>query len=231
MLEQAAECGTTDIVATPHCDLEYTFEPEVIQERADELRGILGDRIRLHTGCDFHLTFDNVQDAVAHPAKYTIAQKSYLLVEFSDLLIFKNCSEIFGHLLDAGIRPIITHPERNRLLQQRLDKLRQWVIEGCYLQITSSSIIGRFGKTAQGFCEQLIKENLVHFVASDCHDTKHRPPSSLKESYAWIAKHYSEDYAQRLYFENPKSVVAGEALKAYEPGGLLYARKWYEFWR
>jgi len=230
MLAMAAECGTTDIVATPHCDLEYKFEPAVIRERADQLREIMGDRLRIYEGCDFHLTFDNIQDAIAHPGKYTINHKSYLLVEFSDLLIFKNCSEIFGNLLHAGIRPVITHPERNRLLQQRLDKLRQWVIEGCYLQVTSSSLLGRFGKTAREFSMQLIKENLVHFVASDAHDTQHRPPS-LTEAYEWVSKNYTEAYARRLFLDNPRAAVAGEPLEPYEPGGLMHPRKWYEFWR
>lgn len=230
MLAMAAECGTTDIVATPHCDLEYPFQPEVIGQRIAELRAAAGNHPQIHEGCDFHLTYDNVQDAVANPGKYTIDHKSYLLVEFSDLLIFKNCSEIFGNLMNAGIRPVITHPERNRLLQQRLDRLRQWVAEGCYLQITSSSVTGRFGNTARDFCLLLIKENLVHFVASDAHDTKHRPTSSLKESFEWIARHYGEPYAERLCVTNPRAALAGSPLEPFEAAAAPQSRKWYKFW-
>ena len=33
MLRMAAESGTTDIVATPHADLHYKFQPELMEER------------------------------------------------------------------------------------------------------------------------------------------------------------------------------------------------------
>jgi protein-tyrosine phosphatase len=230
MLQMAAGSGTTDIVATPHCDLEYAFEPDLIRQRVEELTALTGGAPRIHEGCDFHLTYDNVQDAIANPGKYTIGHKSYLLVEFSDLLIFKNCSEIFGNLLNAGIRPVITHPERNRLLQQRLDKLRQWVIEGCYLQVTAGSLLGNFGNTARRFSLELIKENLVHFIASDAHDTRHRTTAMMKQAYDWVVETYNEEYARSLFVDNPAAALAGEPLKPYQAHGLLRPkRKWYDF--
>ena len=84
MLEAAAAAGTTDIVATPHADTQYGFQPELIVERIAELKAANASEIRIHNGCDFHLTFDNVADAIANPAKYTINHKRYLLVELSD---------------------------------------------------------------------------------------------------------------------------------------------------
>src|SRR5438093_8548781 len=70
MLELARSAGTTDIVATPHANAEYGFNPELIGQRIAELRGHVD--LRIHSGCDFHLQFDNINDAVAHPEKYTI---------------------------------------------------------------------------------------------------------------------------------------------------------------
>ena len=102
MLRIAARCGTTDIVATPHANLDFAFRPELIRERLDQVRAASGVDPAIHVGCDFHLSFDNIQDAVAHPTRYTINARQYLLVEFSDLLIFKNTDEIFGLLMGAG---------------------------------------------------------------------------------------------------------------------------------
>ena len=62
MLQMAADDGTSDIVGTPHSDLTYKLQPEVIAERLIELNGALDGRIRVHHGCDFHLHFDNIQD-------------------------------------------------------------------------------------------------------------------------------------------------------------------------
>jgi len=117
MLRMAAEHGTTDLVATPHANLTYRFEPQRIAERLAKVEEAAGGVLRLYTGCDFHLSFENIQDAIEYPRKYTIHQKNYLLVEFSELLIFKNTDEIFARLRDAGMIPVITHPERNVLFR------------------------------------------------------------------------------------------------------------------
>ncbi|MBL8219819.1 MAG: hypothetical protein JNL62_11350 [Bryobacterales bacterium] len=229
MLRMAADSGTTDIVATPHADLEYTFQPELIRQRVDELTAATGGHPRIHEGCDFHLTFDNIQDAIANPTKYTINHKNYLLVEFSDLLIFQNMAEIFERMRGAGILPVITHPERNPLLQQRLPALERWVEEGSYIQVTAQSLFGRFGKTARAFSMELLKRNLVHFLASDAHDTQHRPPV-LKDAYAWTAGEYGEALARRLCVDNPRAAIEGVPLPA--PGEPeVSPRKWYRFWR
>lgn len=118
MLRMAAAHGTTDIVATPHADLQFAFQPDLINERRQELQQRLGETIRIHTGCDFHLKLDNIQDAIAHPTKYSVNGRGWLLVEFSDLMIFPNTEEIFLQLENAGLRIIVTHPERNWLLRQ-----------------------------------------------------------------------------------------------------------------
>src|SRR5437773_1490973 len=114
MLELAKRSGTRAIVATPHANSRYPFDPAVVQQRIAELATHVD--IAIHPGCDFHLQFDNIEDAVAHPAKYTINHENYLLVEFSDLSVFHTAGDILERLLDAGMIPIITHPERNARL-------------------------------------------------------------------------------------------------------------------
>ena len=67
------------------------------------VRRYLGNRISLALGCDFHLMFDNIEDAIANPAKYSINGKQYLLVEFPDHGISQNMKEIFFRLGMAGL--------------------------------------------------------------------------------------------------------------------------------
>src|SRR5688500_1615002 len=109
MLRLAAAAGTTDIVATPHASGQYAFSPELIDARIGELSA--ATEVRIHRGCDFHLQADNIEDAIAHPHKYTINHSGYLLVEFSDIAIFASTDEILSELVGAGMAPIITHPE------------------------------------------------------------------------------------------------------------------------
>ena len=212
MLRMATEHGTTDIVLTPHASPEYKFDPETNNERLAQLTATIGEAIRLHIGCDFHLTFDNIQDAIQNPAKYTIDRQNYLMVEFNDMLIFHNTAEIFGRLMDAGMIPVITHPERNSLLRQRIDKIAEWVEAGTRVQVTAQSLTGRFGKRAETFSRELLDRNLVHVIASDAHDCKHRPPR-MDEAFAWLKENYSEATAMLLCVTNPGAALSGEAMQ------------------
>lgn len=207
----AGRHGTTDIVASPHANLEYRFDPAVNAERRAALEAVNDSGVKVHLGCDFHLQYENISDALANPRKYTIAGGPYLLVEFSDLLIFKNTAEIFGDLLGAGMIPVITHPERNTLLQQRLGELKEWVEMGCTVQVTGQSILGQFGSRALKFSETLMDEGLTHFIASDAHDLKHRPPR-LDEAFAHVEKRWGGETAEILFRGNPGAVIRGEKL-------------------
>src|ERR1700685_1904516 len=95
LVTMAARAGTTDLVGTPHASPQYPFDFGLVQQRLSEVQEATGGIVRLYSGCDFHLSYDNIQDALANPRKYTINQNSYLLVEFSDLLIFRNTQDIF----------------------------------------------------------------------------------------------------------------------------------------
>jgi protein-tyrosine phosphatase len=229
MLKIAAASGTTDIVGTPHANSEYAFDPEVVAQKLAELTAAAGDSIRIHTGCDFHLQYENIQDSLEHPTKYTINHKNYLLVEFSDLMIFNTTADIFYQLRSAGMVPVVTHPERNWLLQKRFDAIKQWVSEGACLQVTAHSLVGRFGKHAREYADKLIKAGLVHFIASDAHGTKDRNPD-MREAFEYVSDRYGPKRAELLFVVNPRAALEGRRLPEAALAGEEPARKWYQFW-
>ncbi|HEU0119368.1 MAG TPA: CpsB/CapC family capsule biosynthesis tyrosine phosphatase [Bryobacteraceae bacterium] len=230
MLEMAAANGTTDIVATPHADTSYAFQPTLIAERRADLQAELGDRIRIHTGCDFHLKFDNIQESLTDPRKYSINGLGWVLVEFSDMMIFPNTEEIFARMQNAGMGIIVTHPERNWLLRRDIERLRRWVEGGAYLQVTGGSLFGTFGTDARRFSEALMAGGLVHFLASDAHDLDLRA-TRLDKVRDHVADRYGEGYAEALLTTHPLAVIEGRAL----PPGVLAppsrSKRWFQFWR
>ena len=227
MLELAARSGTADIVATPHANGRYTFDPDVVARQIAELGA--ESPVHVHPGCDFRLQADNISDALAHPEKYTINHKCYLLVEFPHVSIFSEPARVLARLLDGGIVPIVSHPERNARLRGRLDDLARWVEAGCYLQVTAGSYTGLFGRAAKATAYELLDRGLTHFVASDAHDTKMRTPS-LVAAYTALVDAYGEDVVRPLFVENPKAVLAGATVEIdVSPRGAR--RKWYQFWR
>jgi protein-tyrosine phosphatase len=220
MAEMSLQNGVTHIVCTPHSSEHFKFDPALNAERLEMIRERLGSRISLGLGCDFHLMFDNIEDAIANPAKFSINGKQYLLVEFPDHGISQNMKEIFFRLGMAGLTSIITHPERNPVLARYPERMADWLRAGCLIQITAASLTGRFGKIAQRVSHELLRRNWVNFIATDAHDLTSRPPM-LRDAYELVADKYGVETADRLCLHNPHAAFFGENMPPQpEPDGL-----------
>ncbi len=232
MCRIAAEDGVTHLVATPHSNYTYTFDPGLNRQLLAELQEKIGERPKLLLGCDFHLSYDNIQICVQNSKDFTINQTSYLLVELPDQFIPDHLSRVYYDIQVAGLNPIITHPERNLLLQRKPELLEQWVSIGCLVQVTAQSYTGGFGSRPRKFAEQLLDAGLVHFFASDAHDDKRRPPL-LSACRHKLAKAKGEEIADLLMQQNPEAVINGRSLPPQpewsdgDDDGRK--RRWYSF--
>ena len=213
MVRMAAENGTTALVATPHHDYRFTFDPVLVDEKIEELRSAVGPFPAIHAGCELHFTADAIDDALKSPLKFTIGHGTYLLLEFSNSSIPKTTTAILALLLREGITPVIAHPERNPLLREIEDSLAEWGAMGCPIQITAGSIFGWFGTAAQRAAYRLLGRGLVHAVASDAHDLRVRPPV-LNRAGQRIADRFGPARADALFVRHPNAVVTGRALPA-----------------
>ena len=216
MCRAAAEAGTTDLVLTPHSNNRFSFDADAAEQARQELQTAVGESIHLHRGCDLHLSTQNIEAALSEPSRFTINGHCYLLVEFSDDLLFQGTSAVFERFRKAGIIPVITHPERNRHLRKNLRRLARWVHRGCLLQVTGQSFMGEFGQAARDAALQMMDARLVHFVASDAHDLKRRPPE-LARAYEFVLDRWGDAEANRLFIDHPWAALWGDAIEAPTP--------------
>jgi protein-tyrosine phosphatase len=211
MAESAIADGVTHVIGTPHANSTYPFVPDLIRERRDELQARFEGRLTLATGCDFHLSFENIEDLRLNPQKYTLNQKNYLLVEFNDFSIPPAMDQTLHHLQLYGATPIVTHPERNPLIRTNPERMFRWIRQGCYVQVTAQSLLGRFGSQAQLMAEGWLREGIVHFIASDAHNLSSRP-LLLKDAYAKVADKHGDEVARALFVDNPRAAFEGRPL-------------------
>ncbi len=229
MLKLAADDGVTHVVATPHCNFRYLFNAEQNRKKAAELQAAVGNAPKILVGCDFRLSYDNIHRLTGERADFSINGTQYLLVEFDDHFIPAQMDHVFYDIQVAGLTPILTHPERNAVCRRKLQDVYNWVARGCLVQITAQSYTGGFGSEAQRAAEQLLDLNMVHFVASDAHDAKHRPPI-LSSAYEKLVSTRGEDMADRLLTKNPEAVIHGKPLPpAPTPVSPGDRKKWWSF--
>jgi protein-tyrosine phosphatase len=232
MLSLAAETGTTDIVATPHSDSHYVYEPTLVDERIAELNELTGNRPRIHRGCDFHLSIDNVQACLVDHTPYTINGLCYLMVEFAEFFVPPSTENVLRELIDRGIVPVITHPERNPVLRESTARLERWIGSGCAVQITAQSLTDRFGREARDTTWSWLRKGMVHVLASDAHDPVHRPPR-LDLAHTILTEKLGEDVAELLLVANPGAIIRGDAVMPMTAADLAGggSKKWFQFWR
>lgn len=211
MCRRAAADGIKHMVATPHANDRYHYDREYLQGLLAHLQELVGDSLKLSLGCDFHLSYDNLQDCFADPTRYVIAKTHYLLVEFSNYGIPQNTSDTFLKLGDRGITPIITHPERNPILRDSLQRVLEWAEQGCVVQVTGSALTGFWGERTRNAALWLLERQAVHVLATDAHDLEKRIPilSTARDAAAAVC---GKEIAEALVESNPQAIVNDQPL-------------------
>src|SRR5258708_26810331 len=87
MAESAIADGITHVVATPHSSNRYSFDFARGRQLRDELQAKAGDRLKIATGCDFHLNPENLESLHEDAAHYRINQHELVLLEFTQFSI------------------------------------------------------------------------------------------------------------------------------------------------
>jgi protein-tyrosine phosphatase len=109
MAKMAVADGITHVVCTPHANEQYAYDPQVVMQKIVQLQIALdtaGVNLKLGHGSDFHMSYDNIQEAKSNPAKFSINGHGYLLIELPDYGISRNLAETLYQLRLAGLTPI-----------------------------------------------------------------------------------------------------------------------------
>lgn len=219
MAKQAVKNGTNLVVATPH---QLGVNSRVTTDAIKNGIALLQDQLdsenielTVFPGADVRID-PELPQLLKQGSVLTLADRGkHVLLELPHDTYYP-LNQLLKSLGKQGLVGILSHPERNRGIIKSPDVMRDVVEAGGLLQITAASLTGTFGSSCQEIAELAVEEGLVHFIASDAHDTKHRP-FGMRDAYDTICDMAGEKLADLVCCENPARIFEGDDVK----GGLV----------
>ena len=139
----------------------------------------------------------------------SMADSKYVMIRFQYDIDFETISEAIRDINMDGYIPIVADVEQYECLESDEDKVEELIQLGAYVQISAAAVVGGLGHDIKSFSRKLLKEELVHFVASDALDSEDKAPY-LRECAEYIERKYGEDYMNELFYTNPKAVIEND---------------------
>lgn len=212
MLRMAWKDGIRRIVLTPHNkpsrrNVSFKTIQKLSEQLLEEARQE-GMEFTFCPGNEIYYRSDMIGDLEEGRA-CTMADTSYVLVEFNPMDDFDYIRNGIYQVLAAGYRPIIAHVERYSCMLSKPSRVEELKNMGCYIQVNAGSIMGQYGFSVKQMTKKILKQQLIHFVASDAHDTDKRAPR-LSDCAKYVTKKFGESYSDRIFLENPDKMLKDE---------------------
>lgn len=204
----SAEMGTRTLVATPHVSWSYPNDAETIARLVDELNARLAIEavaLDVRAGAEIAMTrLTEIEPAQLSPL--SLGGGPWLLVEPPFTQVVAGLDAVVGDLQRRGHRVVLAHPERCPAFHRDPRMLGSLVRDGVLASITAGSLVGRFGEPVRSFALRLVQDELIHNVASDAHDHRHRKPGMARE----LERSGLEPLAEWLTQAVPAAILNGD---------------------
>jgi protein-tyrosine phosphatase len=209
MLQTAYEQGIRTMIATPHYMPGGDNIPKenlsVIRDQVQVKIDEIGLNLKLLLGNEIYYS-GSIVGLLKSKKALTLADSRYVLVEFSPKEAYDTMYNKLGELVHFGFWPVLAHVERYRCFYKNDFRISDLIEMGCCIQMNASSVLGGILDTEAIYNRRLIKQGLVHFIGSDCHDDRNRIPC-MKMAEKTLQKRCDERLLNRLFYENPFKVL------------------------
>jgi protein-tyrosine phosphatase len=219
MAKKAEKLGYDAIFATPHFIAgSHETDKTEIYEKLENINNILNDEgcnLKVFEGNEVYFVSDVLQ-LIEDGCICTLNKSRYFLMEFPMSGLVLNMEQIITNVIRAGYVPIIAHPERYEFVEKDIKKLLPLVEAGALLQINVGSITGLYGSAVKKNVIKLIKNDMVHFIGTDAHDTR-KVYDVYEKAMKKISKLMDSETLDIILNENPDKVLENEIIYPWEP--------------
>lgn len=206
ILKDMRRQGIKHVIVTPHYRPEM-FEPSMkrVIYSYRHLRDIAYEMgVSMSLGCEYYRN-EQIIDHMDNRKRPSMAGSRYVLIEFSMNDLFPTVRNYVYELVTHGYQPIVAHVERY-FCCQKMEKIQELKDMGALIQVNAGSVLGEEGWKLKKFCLELMKKDLIDFIASDTHNTSDRK-LNLKKCASYVTKKMGKQYAERIFFNNPLNIL------------------------
>lgn len=196
MLEQLATQGMKTVIATPHFYANDEAAADFVlrrQKSYEELEAklpenapqiLLGAEVRYYRGIS---RMENLRQLQIQGSNLLLLEMP--MSEWTEGMI-KDVIELSGN---GGTQLIFAHVERYMGIQKR-ETWERLYENGILMQVNASFFNGRMSRRK---AINLLKEDLIHLVGSDCHNLTTRPPR-MGKAFEVIRKKLGDQCLERM---------------------------------
>ena len=172
VLEAAREQGVHDLIATPHYYYNHERIETFLQRRDaayDLLQPHIPESMRICTGAEVAYfggisRCDNIEQLCLGKSRYVLLELPFSQWDGNVI------RELYNLICIRGIIPVLAHIERYLPIQSR-DLIQKVLALDVLVQMNAENFLGFFA-AMQG--RKLMRNNVVHLLGSDCHNTTDR---------------------------------------------------------
>lgn len=214
LVRMAYRNGTRNIILTPHYRGKYKENAPVwLREVFGIFQQMVAEefpRMNLYMGHEVYYEMDAGVKLEAKKAM-TLNGSRYCLLEFRTNSLRSQIEMGVAEMLRFGYVPIIAHAERYDIFRKDSTLTDEMLAMGALIQLNADSVMGKHGLGVTMFCDRLLRDGKAHFIATDAHDSKKRPPL-LRDCWWKVYKKYGQSYATQLFYANAQAVIENKTI-------------------
>lgn len=167
--------GFDQAITTPHTTpLVWDNTKEGILAKYDEVKTVLAseaESLKLRVASEYMMDESFLKRIETE--KLLTLKDYYVLVEMSYVNPPIQLMDILFHLKSNGYNIVLAHPERYNFYHGNLEMYKKLKKSGCQFQMNLLSTTGYYGGHVLEAANYLLNNDMIDFVGSDIHHTKH----------------------------------------------------------
>lgn len=190
MLKRFKALGYKKVITSPHVMSDYYKNtPEIILGGVEKVKEELRNQnidIEFGAAAEYYLD-EELENKIKKNEVLTFGNK-HLLFELPFFSEPPNLDSIIFDMQTNGYQAVLAHPERYGYWYQDFDRYHSLKERGVELQLNILSLIGHYSPETQKIAEQMVDNNLVDYLCTDCHNERHLDLIEIARTKPYVHK-------------------------------------------